>query len=257
MRPRRSRKGTSTSSVRSSRPLTSPLAPPEQHFASQSSPSTSTPTSRRTSSRATRSPSRTRRTPRATRCVRCPSWLLSPVGLRVELTLLLLQRPELVVQDQLSGMVILSTANIASVEAPRKEGDVKRQVQQMIKKCVRSRCGEGCLSPSFHRLTLALAASSRVRRCSTSCPAAGSSTSASSTPRRRPSRTSRPTSGPFPPSLILEQSILLRLVSLQTRTCRRTRLHPRHAVCRRPARLRHARQRLDRLSRVRPSMLDF
>ncbi|GAA5835284.1 hypothetical protein JCM9279_004495 [Rhodotorula babjevae] len=48
------------------------------------------------------------------------------------------KRPELVVQDQLSGLVISSTTNLASTEAPRKEGDVKRQVQQMIKNLITS-----------------------------------------------------------------------------------------------------------------------
>ncbi|KPV75942.1 uncharacterized protein RHOBADRAFT_52950 [Rhodotorula graminis WP1] len=48
------------------------------------------------------------------------------------------KRPELVVQDQLSGMVISSSSGLASQEAPRKEGDVKRQVQQMIKNLITS-----------------------------------------------------------------------------------------------------------------------
>ncbi|GAA6054568.1 hypothetical protein JCM3770_006036 [Rhodotorula araucariae] len=49
------------------------------------------------------------------------------------------KRPELVVEDQLSGMVISSsTYGSTSKEAPRKEGDVKRQVQQMIKNLITS-----------------------------------------------------------------------------------------------------------------------
>ncbi|BGP38010.1 hypothetical protein JCM10449v2_001937 [Rhodotorula kratochvilovae] len=48
-------------------------------------------------------------------------------------------RPELTVQDQLSGMVISSSAyGSMAREAPRKEGDVKRQVQQMIKNLITS-----------------------------------------------------------------------------------------------------------------------
>ncbi|BGP46103.1 hypothetical protein JCM10450v2_001943 [Rhodotorula kratochvilovae] len=49
------------------------------------------------------------------------------------------KRPELTVQDQLSGMVISPSAYGSTArEAPRKEGDVKRQVQQMIKNLITS-----------------------------------------------------------------------------------------------------------------------
>ncbi|GJN88507.1 hypothetical protein Rhopal_001473-T1 [Rhodotorula paludigena] len=47
-------------------------------------------------------------------------------------------KPELVVQDQLSGMVISPSAYGTTKEPPRKEGDVKRQVQQMIKNLITS-----------------------------------------------------------------------------------------------------------------------
>ncbi|BGP13935.1 hypothetical protein JCM10213_003851 [Rhodosporidiobolus nylandii] len=47
------------------------------------------------------------------------------------------KRPELVVQNQLSGMVI-SASSFSNPEAPRKVGDVKRQVQQMIKNLITS-----------------------------------------------------------------------------------------------------------------------
>ncbi|GAA5996305.1 uncharacterized protein JCM10292_007522 [Rhodotorula paludigena] len=48
------------------------------------------------------------------------------------------KKPELVVQDQLSGMVISPSAYGTIKEPPRKEGDVKRQVQQMIKNLITS-----------------------------------------------------------------------------------------------------------------------
>ncbi|BGP22867.1 meiosis-specific protein HOP1 [Rhodotorula toruloides] len=49
------------------------------------------------------------------------------------------KKPELVVQDQLSGMVISSSMfGHSSRDNTRKEGDVKRQVQQMIKNLITS-----------------------------------------------------------------------------------------------------------------------
>ncbi|GAA5841961.1 hypothetical protein JCM11251_001427 [Rhodosporidiobolus azoricus] len=48
------------------------------------------------------------------------------------------KRPELVVQDQLSGMVISSSGNTSKPDEKRKEGEVKRQVQQMIKNIITS-----------------------------------------------------------------------------------------------------------------------
>ncbi|GAA5888062.1 hypothetical protein JCM6882_000268 [Rhodosporidiobolus microsporus] len=48
------------------------------------------------------------------------------------------KRPELVVQNQLSGMVISSSAGSTKPDERRKDGEVKRQVQQMIKNIITS-----------------------------------------------------------------------------------------------------------------------
>ncbi|GAA5978890.1 hypothetical protein JCM11641_003605 [Rhodosporidiobolus odoratus] len=48
------------------------------------------------------------------------------------------KRPELVVQNQLSDMVISSTSSGSSEDRPRQVGDIKRQVQVMIKNLITS-----------------------------------------------------------------------------------------------------------------------
>ncbi|GAA5868512.1 hypothetical protein JCM8547_006296, partial [Rhodosporidiobolus lusitaniae] len=48
------------------------------------------------------------------------------------------KRPELLVRNQLSGLVISSNSNGARQDERRKEGEVKRQVQQMIKNLITS-----------------------------------------------------------------------------------------------------------------------
>lgn len=100
-----------------------------------------------------------------------------------------IQHPDMQVAEQLSGMDLSSMgSDLLPRNKPRKMSDIKRQVQQLIKKFVLN-------PPRFHHTPLNIdrqifLASSRIPKSWTNCRAGATLTSGSSTPTTRQQITS-------------------------------------------------------------------